>query len=333
MTQTRQDAPDRVDAGSDGAPTRRRVIGMVVFVAGFVAWTVTIGLPTDPLVALLWLWVFTIAWNNHRRWTSHLRFARDWSPVLVFLIVYTYSRGWAYTATTVPHVYEMVTVDRAIFAVTPTVWLQHHLYDPDHVRPWDLLVSFVYFSHFITVYLVAAVLWLRDRARWAAFMWRWMVLTFAGLATYILYPAAPPWWAAEHGLTAPVARLSSRGWDALGLHGAGNMLDHAQRTANPIAAMPSLHFAFALCVAAFFALRLPRRWMPVLALYPLAMAFTLSYTAEHHVADMIVGALYVLASFVLVAGGERLYRRYRADRLARAATAAPVAAEPRTDAA
>ncbi|MEV0838155.1 phosphatase PAP2 family protein [Actinocatenispora sera] len=305
----------------DGTSRRRRIIGLTVVGLLFVGWCVTVGLPTDPVLASIWLWVLTIGWNNGRHWTHHLRFLRDWLPVLVFLVLYSYSRGWAYTSTTVPHVYEMLTIDRALFGVIPTVWLQQHLYDPNHIYPWDVGVSFVYFSHFLTVYIVAAVLWLRNRAAWGAFMRRWMLLTFAGVSTYILWPAAPPWWAAKYGLIEPVARLSSRGFNAIGLHGAGNMLNHAQLGANPVAAMPSLHFAFSLCVAGFFMTRLRKRWIPLLALYPLAMAFTLSYCGEHHVTDMIVGALYVLASFVLVSVGERLWRRRRARR---AAATAPI---------
>ncbi len=307
------DAPPQAEHGRGETPSRRRrMVGVALFVLVFVVWTLTVGMPTDPVLACIWLWVLTIAWNNHRHWTHHLRFARDWAPVLLFLLLYSYSRGWAYTDHTVPHLYEMVALDHAIFGVTPTVWLQQHLYDPAHIYPWDVAVSFVYFSHFVTTYVVAAVLWLRNRSHWAAFMRRWMLLTFAGLATYILYPAAPPWWAARYGLIDPVARISSRGWNAIGLHGAGNMLNHAQLGANPVAAMPSLHFAFSLCVAAFFFTRVRKRWIPLLALYPLAMAFTLSYTGEHHVTDMIAGALYVLASFLVVAVAERLWRGYRA---------------------
>ncbi|BCJ35820.1 phosphatidic acid phosphatase [Actinocatenispora thailandica] len=315
----RADAPLPETPNSGGTSRRRRIIGVSVVGALFVAWCVTVGLPTDPILASIWLWVLTIGWNNGRHWTHHLRFLRDWLPVLIFLVLYSYSRGWAYTSTTVPHVYEMLAIDHAIFGVTPTVWLQQHLYDPNHIHPWDVAVSFVYFSHFVTVYIVAAVLWLRNRSAWAAFMRRWMLLTFAGVATYILWPAAPPWWAAKYGLIEPVARLSSRGFNALGLHGAGNMLNHAQLGANPVAAMPSLHFAFSLCVAGFFMTQLRKRWIPLLALYPLAMAFTLSYCGEHHVTDMIAGALYVLASFVLVSVGERLWRRRRTRRLLRTA--------------
>jgi len=32
----------------------------------------------------------------------------------------------------------------------PTLWLQHHLYSPAHIRWYDVAASFVYFSHFVT---------------------------------------------------------------------------------------------------------------------------------------------------------------------------------------
>jgi hypothetical protein len=311
---------DMVEAEPDGTGPagglrRRRLIGMAVFVAALLGWCLVVGLPTDPIQAVVWLGLAAVAWNNHQRWTYHLRFVRDWLPVLLFLVIYTYSRGWAYTPSTAAHVYEMISMDHAIFGVTPTVWLQQHLYDPHHIYPWDVAVSFVYFSHFVTIYVVTAVLWIRNRPLWAAFMRRWMLLTAAGLSTYLLWPAAPPWWAAKYGLIEPVARLSSRGWAAIGLHGAGNVMNHAQLGSNPVAAMPSLHFAFSLCAVAFFFNRVRKRFIPLLCLYPLAMGFTLSYTGEHHVTDMLAGALYVGASYLLVWLGERWWRQRR-ERLA-----------------
>jgi len=169
---------------------------------------------------------------------------------------------------------------------------------------------------------------------WKAFMWRWMLVTFAGLTTFILYPAAPPWWAAQHGLIEHVDRISSRGWTAVGMHAAGNVLNNLQNVANPVAAVPSLHFAFALTIALFFAMRVRKRWIPLLALYPLAMAFTLSYSGEHHVADMIVAAVYVVAAFALVKLGEIGLARWRARRLAASLavdTAAPELTASRSD--
>ena len=43
-----------------------------------------------------------------------------------------------------------------------------------------------------------------------------LALSAAGLATYVLYPAAPPWLAAQDGVIEPIHRLSGAGWDVLG---------------------------------------------------------------------------------------------------------------------
>lgn len=294
-----QDLPDR----------GRRRLTMSVWAAGFVAGWLVIGLPTDPLYAFAWLWTATIAWNSHRPWRSHLLFARDWLPVVLLLAGYNLSRGFADNGAT-PHALELIAADRWMFGwalggQVPTVWLQRHFYDPVAVHWWDAVASWVYFSHFMVALAAAVVLWLRERARWAAFMRRWAFLCATGLVTYFLYPAAPPWWAAEHGLLEDVARISTRGWKAFGMHGAGNLLNAGQIASNPVAAMPSLHTAFALFVVVFFLATTRRRWWPLLLCYPLAMTLTLVYAGEHYVIDVLVGWAYVGMTFLAVGLGER----------------------------
>jgi hypothetical protein len=187
------------------------------------------------------------------------------------------------------------------------------------------VASWVYFSHFVAALGVAVVLWMRNRARWASFMRRWFALSLLGLITYFAYPAAPPWWAAKFGLLSEVARISTRGWQAIGLHGAGNVLNAGQIAANPVAAMPSLHTAFALFVVVFFFDRLRRRWWPLLLAYPAAMTFTLVYTGEHYVIDVLVGWVYVGLAFGLCALGERWWRARSTAGAAAAGAAEPVA--------
>lgn len=309
---------------------RHRLIAMSVWAVGFVAWWFLLGLPmTDPILLFLWLWAATVAWRIDRPWRDHLRFGQDWAAIVVLLEVYNFSRGFADNGAT-PHVMEMVAADRNMFGWltggdVPTIWLQHHLYDPNGIHWWDVLASWVYFSHFVATPTVAAVLWLRDRFRWAEFARRWFTLSAAGLATYFLYPAAPPWWAAKYGLLDPVARLSSRAWDAIGLHGAGNVLNAGQLASNPVAAMPSLHTAFALFVVVFFMPRVHRRWWPLMLAYPLAMTFTLVYTGEHYMIDVLLGWIYVGLTFALVAVFEAWWApisRARAERAASASAAA-----------
>lgn len=294
---------------------------MTVWAAAFAVGIYLVGVPTsDPLLPFFWLWTATIAWRSDLPWRRHLTFLRDWLPVVLLLLVYNLSRGLA-DGFGPPHATELIHADEwlagwATGGAVPTVWLQEHLYDPGVVQWWEIAVSLVYFSHFVAALAAAVVLWLRSRAQWARFMRRWFTLSLAGLITYFVYPAAPPWWAAlpEHGsLIPPVERISTNGWDALGLHSAGNTLNALQvEAANPVAAMPSLHTAFALFVVVFFLPVVRRRWWPLLLAYPLAMTFTLVYSGEHYVIDVLVGWAYVGGTFLLAGIAERWWSARRA---------------------
>ena len=81
------------------------------------------------------------------------------------------------------------------------------------VNPMEIMVRnvafwLVYLSHFFVTPLLAAILWKVDRQRFRTFAVLVVILSFAGLATYALYPAAPPWMAAPspwHAPTSPFA--------------------------------------------------------------------------------------------------------------------------------
>jgi membrane-associated phospholipid phosphatase len=121
-------------------------------------------------------------------------------------------------------------------------------------------------------------------------------------------PTAPPWMAAggpnDAGLDLdalpPLSRPTAEGWSHVGLDAFVIAWEHGRDWANQVAAVPSLHAAFALFVVAFFwpGVR-DRRWRAVMALYPLTMAVTLVYFAEHYVVDVLAGWAVVGASFAL----------------------------------
>jgi hypothetical protein len=180
-------------------------------------------------------------------------------------------------------------------------------------------------SFFVLPYIVAGVLWLYNRTEWAAFVRRFVGLSFAALAVYVLVPAAPPWAAASctpadiaGGPSEPpcmfrgpadvphggllgamqmnrsgahqfVERISTRGWGTLHLQSAGALLDSGQASVNLVAAIPSLHAAVTAMISMFLWRRVRRGWRPLLVAYPLAMAFVLVYSAEHFVVDILFG--------------------------------------------
>ena len=98
-----------------------------------------------------------------------------------------------------------------------------------------------------------------------------IVSTALALAGYVLYPAAPP-------------RLAGIGFsDTVTTHTGLNLSsDLLGSFYNPLAAVPSLHFGYALIVGVALVALARRRWVRVLgAAYPAFMLFDIVATGNH----------------------------------------------------
>jgi membrane-associated phospholipid phosphatase len=251
-----------------------------------------------------------------RGWRRLTMVVVDWLPFLLVLLFYDQSRAIADTMGMPLHEADIAHAERWLFGgEVPTVWLQHHLYTPMHVHWYDALATLTYTSHFVVTPVLAAVLWVRTRRVWMRYISRVILLSFTGLATYILFPEAPPWLAAKDGYLQPVARLSARGWQYLHAGFADRLLAAGQNGgANPVAAMPSLHLAFSF-LAALTVYELVRwRWRWLIWLYPTTMAWTLMYTGEHYLIDLVFGALYALGCHWVLSWAESWWHARRAQR-------------------
>src|SRR5581483_11896879 len=142
----------------------------------------------------------------------------EWLPFMAILIAYDSLRGSAGRVFGV-HYLPQLRVDQWLFGhATPTVTLQRWLWH-------DVVVWCVYLTHFFATPLVAAVLWKVDRPRFRMFAVLVTVLSFMGLATYALYPAAPPWMASQAGLIAPITRIIPAVFASLNVHSAGSLIE------------------------------------------------------------------------------------------------------------
>jgi membrane-associated phospholipid phosphatase len=262
----------------------------------------TVGVPTSHDLVFAWvasgMVAFSAADLRHRR----TRFVVEWAPFMGVLFVYDRLRGIADGLLFPAHTLTQIHVEAAIFGTpVPTVWLQQHLWHgPTHLRPWDYAVWFVYVTHFFATLAVAGILWLRAYDRFARFASMVCVLALTGFATYVLYPASPPWLAARQGDLGHSNRLIATVWPRVPLAHFGSLFEKGQHYANNVAAMPSLHAAYALLIVLYVWRLVPRWARAVLALYPPAMAFSLVYTGEHYVVDCLAGWLYAIAVFVAV---------------------------------
>lgn len=284
-----------------------RRIGLAIYALVIVLWSARYGIPVQRELVIAWVCGALAVVSLGRPPRQLLQLVVDWLPIVLVLVAYDFTRGAADTFGIPVHHTEMIDFDKAVFfGQTPTEWLQAQLYEPNVVHWYDVAFTLIYTSYFIVPFALLGYLWARDHPAFVRFAKRLVTLALAGLATYILFPAAPPWMAGELGLLGEIHRTTGNGWEVLGTGTAG-WFSKGQGLGNPVAAVPSLHTAFCALVAFFLWPRVRRRWRPLLLAYPLAMGLTLMATGEHYFFDVVLGFFY--AGVVMAAWGAWETRR------------------------
>ncbi|HZU13138.1 MAG TPA: phosphatase PAP2 family protein [Chloroflexota bacterium] len=284
-------------------------------------------------------------------------FIRDWGVFFVVLVAWQLVSPVATIFHFPWHVQPMITADRALFfGHVPAVWLQAHLYQPGRIEPWDILSAVMYMLHFLAPLVAGFALWLSDRAVFRQYAITFVLVAVAGFATYILYPAVPPWMAGEkllslHGQylfaqnAQDLQQLRAAGiahpWQYIQSHGhvylpgARNIFNAIMSNwYNPyngeifpffkvlhmhydqVGAMPSEHAAYPMLFFLFLRRQFGRTGYIALV-YIALITFAIVYLGQHYVVDALVGFAYAGLGYLLVT---RLYPALR-DRI----TARPAA--------
>jgi hypothetical protein len=171
---------------------RRIALGAYFVVLG--AWSAAYGIPTQRELVVAWICGALVLASLGRPPRVVLQVFVDWLPIVVLLFAYDFTRGAADSLGIGVHSQTMIDFDRFLFlGTTPTEWLQANVNDPYAVNGWDVAFTLTYTSYFIAPFALAGVLWIRDHPAFVSFMKRLVTLVLAGLATYILFPATPPW--------------------------------------------------------------------------------------------------------------------------------------------
>jgi hypothetical protein len=166
--------------------------------------------------------------------------------------------------------------------------LERHLHlDIEHsLNAWlapHRLLSTLADYEYATTYILSALallvwVWVRRPEEWRFARDSFVVLNLLAMATFVLYPTAPPRMLPEVGFVDTVSRghtVGSWGW---------GLVD----TANQVAAMPSLHIGWALWVSVVLArFTVGLRWQALSALHVLLTLFVVMATANHYLLDAV----------------------------------------------
>jgi hypothetical protein len=185
-----------------------------------------------------------------------------------------------------------VRLDRMIGAgTTPTLRLQRAFGTPGRFARWEKLLVWSHWLWFAFPHGTVAYVLLRHRDRFPLAAAQVYATFDIGVIGYWAVPTAPPWYAAEKGLledgrTPELRRMMveygeqfwKSGWAPL----------YGFLGGNPLAAMPSLHFATS--VTAAHVLSDTGRVAGVLGwTYAATLGVALVYLGEHYVTDLAAG--------------------------------------------
>jgi membrane-associated phospholipid phosphatase len=261
------------------------VVGTIVCLAAFIH---APSFPTPDKLVIFLAFVFMIfdqAWAMLKRLL----------PFVVLLLFYESFRSLADQINKNVNYLFAPHMDKLIFGNLPTVTLQGWLWKGS-VSWYDYIFYLAYMMHFILPIGLAILVW-KTREK---FYWRvvstYLVVAFAAFITFFLFPAAPPWLASQNHYIEPLRRISSDVWAGLGLHNFPSVYNHI--SPNPVAALPSLHAAWATLLIIFVYRLYGRRWAALASLYPFLIYVGTVYEGEHYAFDVISGIVYAVAGYL-----------------------------------
>ena len=191
------------------------------------------------------------------------------------------------------HVGYPIAIDRALgLGVPPTLRLQRAFARPGSIRSYEKVLVWCHWVWFMVPHASVAYVLVRRPERFPSAAARMYAVFDLGASVYWMLPTAPPWWAAKQG------RLDDGG----PVHVRRMMIEYGERFwgdswpdlydvlgGNPLAAMPSLHFATSVMAAHLLSEVGPGSgavgWT-----YALTLGLALVYLGEHYAADLLAGA-------------------------------------------
>lgn len=226
------------------------------------------------------------------------RFLRDWFPLLLFWIGYDGMRDFAdqilpRVAVWAPYALEVRLFGWMTGGSVPAIYCLNLLAD----SAWRPLVYSVaemfYWSHFVAIPAYMLYLWWHPptSARFRRFVYGITLLHILALVTYIVYPAAPPWYVFHFGFQQPSPELLANPAFL-----PTPMFFKRLWAANPnwFAAIPSLHGAYPVFLFVTLGARNRHR---LLALgYTLGVWLATVVLGHHYIIDLLLGALYAWVS-------------------------------------
>ncbi len=232
------------------------------------------------------------------------KFLSDWTPFALLIFAYDAMRGIADDLGSTVCYQGLISAEKALFlGHLPTRWLQENFFHPGIINGYDVLAVNLYFLHFTPAVLFAVFLWMKDRNLFIKFRDCMILVSYAALITFLLFPSAPPWLAQEKGYISGIDRILSEINQENAFIPKGLPSIYILVNSNPVAAIPSLHAAYP-SILFLFAVRWSRKALPLILL-PLSVGLSSVYLGEHYIIDILIGFIYAILAYLII---EKLHK-------------------------
>ncbi|HEY6292965.1 MAG TPA: phosphatase PAP2 family protein [Terriglobia bacterium] len=211
---------------------------------------------------------------------------RDWVPFLIILLMYYSLWGDAtHLLVTTDRDSTLIAIDQRLFGFQASVALQRFV--TPALTSW---MQFAYVFHLFNIPIVACFIYaFRPRARFREMMCGLLVVSFLGLAGYILVPAIGPMYTLHSqytvSLSTPLAALNRE----------MEFMDFARIRRD---VFPSLHVAISFVVW-LYAWRNSKRLFWILSPLILSLWVSTVYLRYHYLIDCVAGFILAPLSFAL----------------------------------
>lgn len=266
------------------------LFGYLIFLFLVMFWRKTV-IPFDSFAVLLLILVVLLG--------KAKPFIADWAPFIILVCAYDFLRGFADEASNRVNITNLINLEKKIFGFLPTLKYQELLYH-GHLSWYDFLLTLFYFSHFFFPIFFGLLFWMKSRKNFRRYAQAFLLLSFSGFATFLIFPAAPPWYASKAKYLPPVEKiiLQVLGSPLLGRSFRIPSL-YSRVNPNPVAAIPSLHAGYPFLIFLFLLEYYGRKAFWFLPIF-LIVTFTVIYFGEHYVIDILAGMLYSFISFIII---------------------------------
>lgn len=202
------------------------------------------------------------------------------------------------------HTGDLWELERSLFPAIvngePSIWPAYFNLHNNAVL--DFFCGFSYAAYLFEVFAALGYFFFVKNPRFERLAWAFLAVNTIGVITYMLYPAAPPWYVLQYGpgpadLLAPPSAAGAARFDAL--LGTTYFANFYARNPNVFGAMPSLHAAYPVLVL-WFVWHKGWLWRLMAAGFAALVCFSAIYLAHHYILDVLAGTSAALVACAIV---------------------------------